>query len=247
MYRVPKSYTIDGVALWVGAKTQVGTADTVYIRMYKLDGPGLDSTASPVSNAPDSIITSITVPDSLLDTTKLSCFLFPTPFIVNTDYAIGVDFSFINDDTIGLVSTKDSDAHRTELSWTKISDNTWESVLCPYNWGIDVDLGIFIIIDSTNANVNDDYFIDGLKLSQNQPNPSIGNTLVQYELQNEDANVSLEIYNVNGKCMLTYNEGNQVAGRHDIQLDVEKLESGVYYYSLKAGSHRLTKKMVICN
>ena len=171
VYRVPKSYTIDGVALWVGAKTQVGTADTVYIRMYKLDGPGLDSTASPVSNAPDSIITSITVPDSLLDTTKLSCFLFPTPFIVNTDYAIGVDFSFINDDTIGLVSTKDSDAHRTELSWTKISDNTWESVLCPYNWGIDVDLGIFVIVDTSSANVKDNYFIDGIKLSQNQPNP----------------------------------------------------------------------------
>ncbi len=135
VYRVPKSYTIDGVALWVGAKTQVGTADTVYIRMYKLDGPGLDSAGSPVNYAPDSVFESLTVPDSLLDTSKLSCFLFPAPFIVYTDYAMGVDFSFINDDTIGLVSTKDSDAHRTELSWTKISDNTWESVLCTFITG----------------------------------------------------------------------------------------------------------------
>jgi hypothetical protein len=247
IYRVPKSYTIDGVALWVGAKTQVGTADTVYIRMYKLDGPGLDSVTDPVNNAPDSIITSITVPDSLLDTAKLSCFLFPSPFIVYTDYAVGVDFSFINDDTIGLISTKNGEAHRTQLSWTKLSDDTWESVLCPYNWGIDVDLGIFVIIDSSSANINDNYFVDGLKLSQNQPNPASCSTLIQYDLQNEAANVSLEIYDESGKRQLIYNEGEQCSGRHNIPVDVENIKSGVYYYSLKAGSHRLTKKMVVCN
>ncbi len=69
---------------------------------------------------------------------------------------------------------------------------------------MDIDLGIFIIIDSTNANVNDDYFIDGLKLSQNQPNPaSIGNTLVQYELQNESMQMlALKFIMLSGKCIV---------------------------------------------
>lgn len=246
VYRVAKSYYIDGVALWVGAKVQVGSADTVFVNMYELDGPGTD-TSGPVNNAPHTVMTTLTVPDSLINTTGLTILSFPSPFIVYNDYAVGIDFSYIKNDTIGLITTRDGDAHKSQLSWNKPHDNTWESVLCSLNWGMDIDFGIFIIADTSTANINDNYFIDGIKLSQNQPNPASGSTLVQYEIQNDAGNVSLEIYSVSGNRLLIYNEDNQVAGRHDIQLDVKKLESGVYYYSLKAGNHRLTKKMVICN
>ena len=232
------------MALWVGAKKQVGTSDTLNVILYKLDGPGTD-TSGPVNNAPDTANRIWKIPVSNIDTTNLTIVNFQTPFIIYVDYAMGVDFSQMGDDTIGLVSTKDGDAHGTQLAWNKTSDGSWFSVLNSwYDWGMDVDLGIFVIVDKSSANVNDNYFVDGIKLSQNQPNPAIGNTLVQYEIEN-NANVVLQIFDVSGKIVASYNKGNQSAGRHDININSEKLNSGTYYYSLKAGNKRLTKKMVI--
>jgi hypothetical protein len=243
VYKVTTSYLVDGIALWVGAKEQLGTADTLNVLVYNMDGPGTDSSGV-VNNAPGTVSKLIKIAVNQIDTTNLTFLTFPDSFIVYVDYAAGVDFSQINDDTLGLITTTDSDAHGTELSWNKWADNTWHTILEPLNWDMDLDLGIFIIADMSSANVNDNYFIDGIKLSQNQPNPASNGTLVQYEIQN-DGNIVLEIYDLAGKLILSYNEGKQTAGRHSIFIDSKNLTSGNYYYSLKAGAKRLTKKMLI--
>jgi len=248
VYKVTKSYIIDGVAIWAGAKVQVGSADTLLIKMYRLNGEGTD-TSGAANDAPNDtigdLLENIILSDSLVSTTGLTIISFTNPLIVDSDYAVGVDFSMIKDDTIGLVTTTDSDAHKTQLAWNQAADYTWETILYSQNWNMDVDLGIFVIVDTSNANIRDNYFIDGLKLSQNQPNPASCSTLIQYELQDDACNVSLEIYDANGKRMLTYNEGKQSAGKYTIPVNVENIGSGIYYYSLKAGSHLLTKKMSV--
>ncbi|MFA4851091.1 MAG: T9SS type A sorting domain-containing protein [Bacteroidales bacterium] len=243
VYKVTTSYLVDGIALWVGAKKQIGTADTLNVLVYNLNGPGTDSSGA-ANNAPGTVSKTIKIALNQIDTTSLTFITFPDSFIVYVDYAVGVDFSQIADDTLGLVTTTDGDAQGTELSWNKYSDNNWHTILEPSNWGMDLDLGIFIIADKSSANVNDNYFIDGIKLSQNQPNPASDATLVQYEIQNS-GNVILEIYDMAGKLILSYDEGKQTAGRHSILIDSEKLRNGIYYYSLKTGKHRLTKKMLI--
>jgi len=226
VYRVTTSYIVDGIALWVGAKEQLGTADTLNVVVYNLDGPGT-ALSGTVNNAPCTVKKIIKIAVNQIDTTNLTFLTFPDSFIVYVDYAAGINFSQITDDTLGLVTTTDEDAQGTELSWNKFSDNTWHTILEPSNWGMDLDLGIFIIADKSSANVNDNYFIDGIKLSQNQPNPASNATSVQYEIQN-DGNVALEIYDMAGKLILLYNEGDQTAGRHSIFIDSEKLKSGLY-------------------
>jgi hypothetical protein len=245
VYRVTKSYSVYGIALWIGAKQQVGIADTLNVNMYKLDGPGTDTSEGPISNAPDTVTKHLKIPVNLIDTTGLTFITFPDSFIVYSDYAVGIDLKQMNDDTIGLVTTRDGDAHKSQLSWNKWSDGTWHTILEPLNWNMDLDLGIFVIVDLSTANINDNYFVDGIKLSQNRPNPSSGSTLVQYALRDDANNVSLEVYDASGKRILNYNEGKQSAGKHDIQIDLKNINNGVYYYSLKAGSHRLTKKMIV--
>lgn len=243
-YVVPQSYLVHGVALWIGAKQIIGDADSLSVNFYRLDGPGTD-TSGPVNNAPDSAFQSIKFASSLIDTVGLTFLIFPDSFIIYLDYAVGIDVSTMDDDTIGLVSTTDGDAMYSQLSWEKWADNTWHTILEPMNWAMDIDLGIFVITDMSAANIQDNYFIEGIKLSQNQPNPVSGCTLVQYELMNDATNVELEIYDLNGKLISTYFEGKQLSGNHSIKINSGQLSNGIYYYSLKAGNHRLTKKMIV--
>jgi hypothetical protein len=245
VYRVSPgaSYIVDGVALWVGAKKIVGDTGTLNVIIYKLDGPGTD-TSGAVNNAPDSIDHLLTMTTDMIDTTGFTFLSFTVPYIAYVDYAAGIDLTQMGDDTLGLITTRFYDADSTQLSWNKYADNTWHTVLENSNWGKDLDLGIFIIVDQSSANVNDNYFIDGIKLDQTCPNPALGSTLVQYEI-NEAAAVTLDIYNMQGKKVMTLNEGFQTKGQHQLSLCTATLGSGTYFYSLSAGSHRLTKKMTV--
>ena len=246
VFKVSTSYIVDGIAFWVGAKNQVDAldTDTLDVVLYKLDGPGTD-TSGPVNNAPDTAKMFWKIPVSKIDTSNLNFITFTKPIYAFVDYAVGTNFSEMGNDTIGLVSTTDGDAHGTQLVWNETSDGNWFTVLDSWgSWGMDVDLGIFMIVDTSSANVNDNYFVDGIKLSQNQPNPASGTTLIQYEIQN-NSNVTLQIFDNSGKIIASLNQGNQSAGRHEININSENLNSGSYYYSLIAGNKRLTKKMII--
>jgi len=242
-YKVWSPYVVYGIALKVGAFLKVGSADTLNVLMYKLDGPGTDS-SGPVTNAPDTAFLNVMFPDSLVNTTGLTFITFPDSITVYQNYAAALGLTEMKDDTIGLISTKDGDAHNSQRSWSRWSDGTWHTILDPLSWNMDLDFGIFMIVNSASAGINDNYFIDGIKLSQNQPNPTNGSTLIQYEID-KDANVCLEIYDMSGKLVLSSKQGNQAAGKHNIIINTTDFNSGIYYYSLKAGVHRLTKKMVI--
>ncbi|MEO6884474.1 MAG: T9SS type A sorting domain-containing protein [Bacteroidia bacterium] len=83
-----------------------------------------------------------------------------------------------------------------------------------------------------------------LKLYQNIPNPANQTTAVNYELVNHSA-VFMRIYDVTGKLMMTVNQGDQLAGKHSIHLNVAGLPNGVYSYTLYAGNASLTKRLVV--
>nr|WP_321405655.1 pectinesterase family protein [uncultured Carboxylicivirga sp.] len=83
-----------------------------------------------------------------------------------------------------------------------------------------------------------------LKLNQNVPNPASGNTIIGYQLE-ESADVVLTIYNSTGGVVKAIKDGYQSAGNHELNISVDGLSSGLYFYSLKAGGEVLTKKMII--
>ncbi len=92
------------------------------------------------------------------------------------------------------------------------------------------------------------------RLLQNFPNPFNPDTWLPYELA-EDANVTICIYNIQGKLVRQLNIGVREA---DSYLSKEKatywdgkdqfgefVSSGLYFYTLKAGTFHATRKMVI--
>lgn len=82
------------------------------------------------------------------------------------------------------------------------------------------------------------------KLNQNYPNPFNPETTISF-VAPEAGKISLKIYNVLGENIDTIVKEYLAAGNYSYKWQANNLPSGVYYYTLKAGSFSETKKMVL--
>ncbi len=81
-------------------------------------------------------------------------------------------------------------------------------------------------------------------LEQNYPNPFNPSTQINYQLH-VGSYVTLKIYDVLGREVETLVNERQNAGKYTINFNADKLTSGIYFYTLKAGSFVSTKKMLL--
>jgi len=81
-------------------------------------------------------------------------------------------------------------------------------------------------------------------LEQNYPNPFNPTTSIKYSIQN-DGFVSLIIYDILGRELVTLVNDMKIAGKYEINLDASQFASGVYIYKLTSGSFSESKKMLI--
>ena len=84
-----------------------------------------------------------------------------------------------------------------------------------------------------------------ISLDQNIPNPFSANTTIHYNLNEASENVVMNIYNMLGEKVDSYNEGSKPVGNYSLQLNADNLSSGVYHYTLTSGQNIITKKMSI--
>ncbi len=102
----------------------------------------------------------------------------------------------------------------------------------------------FLILEGPSG-INENGFVNGIKVYQNSPNPFKGITGINYELQS-NSSVSLSVYDVTGKKVAEQKEGDMNAGKHVVKFNAETLASGVYYYSLKVNENTTAAmKMVV--
>ena len=76
------------------------------------------------------------------------------------------------------------------------------------------------------------------------PNPSKEAALVQYELP-AGAKVSVQVFAVGGKQVLSMDMGRQSSGKHQVKLNIGELPAGVYCCQLRADGKVETKKMIV--
>ncbi len=82
------------------------------------------------------------------------------------------------------------------------------------------------------------------ELEQNYPNPFNPATKIRYSVA-APTHVSLTVFNKLGQEVTTLVEGEQPAGRYEVQYRNDNLSSGTYFYRLQAGDFVQTKKMML--
>ena len=69
-------------------------------------------------------------------------------------------------------------------------------------------------------------------LLQNWPNPFNSSTQITFVLKNQ-ANVALEVFDLNGRRMAVLINQQLSAGRHNVRLNASQWASGLYFYRLR--------------
>lgn len=82
------------------------------------------------------------------------------------------------------------------------------------------------------------------KLEQNYPNPFNPTTKIKFAIP-EAGNVTLKIFDVNGKEIVTLVNQHLLAGIYETDWQGINYASGVYFYSISAGKYTETRKMIL--
>jgi hypothetical protein len=104
-----------------------------------------------------------------------------------------------------------------------------------YHFSADVIIG--------NADGNEGA-ITSFRLEQNYPNPFNPSTRIQYAVSSTQQ-VTLKVYDVLGNEIATLVNEEKSTGAHSVDFDASNIPSGVYFYTLNAGSFSQTKKMLL--
>ncbi len=81
-------------------------------------------------------------------------------------------------------------------------------------------------------------------LGQNYPNPFNPTTAIGYQLS-ASGRVSLKVYDILGREVMTLIDRNQNPGYYSVTFDAARFASGTYFYVLKSGGNLSTRKMLL--
>jgi hypothetical protein len=101
----------------------------------------------------------------------------------------------------------------------------------------------------TNIDEQSERIPNDLVLYQNYPNPFNPITTIKFNLQ-QNQQVKLNIYDISGKLIRKLIDNELYAGLHEIMWEGKdsmgnNAPSGIYIYSLKAGTNKIIKKMTL--
>ncbi|GMQ83021.1 MAG: hypothetical protein BMS9Abin05_2493 [Rhodothermia bacterium] len=97
----------------------------------------------------------------------------------------------------------------------------------------------------TSTGVDSDPPVDHvIELGVNFPDPFSNTTTIQYNLPNP-TDVSIKFSDALGRRVQTIFLGYQQGGAHELNFDASGLPSGIYFYTLIAGSFSQSRKMVV--
>lgn len=82
------------------------------------------------------------------------------------------------------------------------------------------------------------------KLSQNYPNPCNTHTIIEFETP-KLTTINLYIFDILGQIVSYHTLNTNINGKNFIEIPIENLPSGTYFYELNSENYRESKKMLI--
>lgn len=100
---------------------------------------------------------------------------------------------------------------------------------------------------------NEILILDDFQLYQNYPNPFNPSSTIRFtipqDVRRETKNVSLKVFDVLGRVVITLVDENKPAGTYDVEFNTSTINhqpsSGVYFYQLRSEDFIQTKKMIL--
>lgn len=81
-------------------------------------------------------------------------------------------------------------------------------------------------------------------VSEISPNPIVSSAILKYELE-APTNVSINLYNIQGKIVANFYEGHQNSGSHELQINRNNFESGLYLLAVNTEEKSWVQKIII--
>lgn len=114
-----------------------------------------------------------------------------------------------------------------------------------YGKGLFAFLGEAIDPDTTVVGIRDNIIItkpeSNLKV---YPNPASSTTTLDYTLT-DASNVTLQVYDMNGRLLSSLDKGRQSSGQHSLQMNVQNMKSGVYMIRIITNNSTNTAKLIV--
>jgi hypothetical protein len=136
---------------------------------------------------------------------------------------------------IDIIKDKSYDLKKTENIEIKYNSNLRAFTLL---------IGTKEYIQQKQTNLIPDEYL----LYQNYPNPFNPSTVISYQLP-VSGNVSLKVYDILGREIITLVDEYKNAGRYEIEFHpvsgIQHPASGIYFYQLRSGSFVETNKMIL--
>jgi len=103
--------------------------------------------------------------------------------------------------------------------------------------------------ESTNSTIDNFPTTENAKvlLGQNYPNPATGITRIEIDIPEGISEMTLTVTDLNGKVAQRLNFSNLIAGKETIELDVNSLSDGQYFYTIEYNGLKESRKMTVQN
>lgn len=248
------SVTVSGVLFWLSGKS-LTSAGTAPIRVwcqkmlpYVSGAHGCVTGTSPTTFGPSlagAVLGQGTVTVAAADTAFTAFNWVPFASLANVgtgDFGVAVDYKAVRAAGDTAYMFCDAIGNGLGLSYSQNCVDTSAYYYVSNNLStLDVNLSMFAVIES-GGGINDAASFQGLKMTLRQ---GANTTFVDYAVD-FNSNITLYVYDVNGKEVAKINEGTKAPGIvNTISLNTSSFAKGMYFCSLECAGGRLTKKMIV--
>lgn len=241
--------SVKEIRYYFSKKAIAGTADNV---AFAIRSANLDGSPGKILYSSASTTQSFVLPvGSTVQPTPIVLPVTPAVNVTNS-FFVGLEWDPTKDDAFSLY-TNDASLSQgggKKRAWWQNNDYTFTSIGDAFVGGFDADLAIGVKLNvTTDVDQITVPIPSSFELSQNYPNPFNPSTYISFQIP-AVSYVEIKVFDILGCVVADLVNEEKAAGYHKINWNGINnsgcnVSSGIYFYSIKAGSFVETKKMVL--